>query len=102
MHERYAKQNVVFISVSVDDVKQADEALDFLKKQKATFANYLLNEDGDLWQEKWNIKGPPAVFVFDQEGKRAGKFDNDDPDKQYTYADVEKLVKALLGRDSKK
>jgi len=36
------------------------------------------------------------VFVFDRDGRRAGKFDTSDPDKPYTYADVEALVKELL------
>jgi hypothetical protein len=102
MHERYAQQGMVFISVSVDEPKDAGKALDFLQKQKAVFVNFLLDEDGQFWQDKWNIKGPLAVFVFDRQGKRARKFDNDDPDNQYTYADVEQLVKTLLNRDRKK
>jgi len=37
-----------------------------------------------------------VVFVFDRAGKRAAKFDNDDPKKQFTYADVRSLAVKLL------
>ena len=41
-------------------------------------------------------RAPPAVFVFDRKGRRAGKFDTDDPDKGFKYEDVENLVQGLL------
>jgi hypothetical protein len=96
MHERYAKDGLVCISVSVDELKRQDAALAFLKETKATFANYLLDEETDLWQTKWDINAPPAVFVFDRANRRAAKFDTSDPDKPYSYDDVERVVKKLL------
>jgi hypothetical protein len=99
MHQKYGKDGLVCISVCVDETERKEAVFKFLKEQKAIFNNYLLDEDAQVWQKKWGIKGPPAIFVFDREGKRAGKFDSDDPDKQYTYADVEKLVKQLLGKE---
>ena len=96
MHKHYGKDGVVCMSVTTDEPERKDAALKFLKSKGATFPNYLLDENASLWQEKWTLKAVPAVFVFNREGKRAAKFDNDDPDKQFTYADVEKLVRDLL------
>ncbi len=97
LHTKYAADGAVCISVSVDELKDAEKALQFLKKVKATFANYRLDEETAFWQDKWDLKGIPAVFVFDREGRRAAKLTNDDPDKQFTYpGDVEPLVKKLL------
>lgn len=97
MHRHYPSEDLVCISVSVDLLENKDAALRFLRTQQATFANYLLDEPASVWQDKWQLNGPPAVFVFDRAGKWV-RFDHDDADKLYTYADVEKLVKQLLGR----
>lgn len=93
LHERHAKDGVVCMSVSVDKETASDKALEFLKKKNAAFANYRV--DFEAWADKWNIGAIPVVLVFDQEGKLARKFDKDDPDKQFTYKDVEKLVQEL-------
>jgi thiol-disulfide isomerase/thioredoxin len=95
LHQRYAKAGVVCVSVSLDEVKHHDRALAFLQSQKAAFPNYLLDEGEAVW-DKLDLKSIPAVFVFGRDGKLARKFTNDDPDNQYTYADVEKFVKQLL------
>jgi hypothetical protein len=99
MRQKFAKDGLVCLSVSVDARDRQPEVLAYLTKQKATFANYLLDEDADVWQRKWKIKGPPAVFVFDRGGRRAGKFEAENPDQPYTYEEVEKLVKGLLHGD---
>ncbi len=96
LHQKYAKDGLVAMSVSVDAPEDRGKALEFLQKQKATFANYWLDEKGEVWADKLDITGPPAVFVFDRRGKRAAKFDTNDPDKPYTYEDVEKVVQRLL------
>ena len=96
MHRKYAKDGLVCISVSVDEEKNREAALDFLKDKGATFSNYLLDHEVGFWQDKFEINAPPAVFVFDRDNRRAGKFDGSDTDKPYTYEDVEILVKKLL------
>src|ERR1700722_15740050 len=86
LHKKYAKDGLVCVSVSVDDAEEgAPAALKFLQKQNATFTNYRIFESDDVWQPRWRFKGPPAVFVFDRQGRRAGKFTNDDPDEQFSY-----------------
>src|SRR5579871_6210498 len=45
LHERYAADGLVCVSVSVDGAAKHDAALAFLKRQKATFANYRLTDE---------------------------------------------------------
>src|SRR2546421_10443216 len=96
MQRKYGKDGLVCLSVSVDEVKNQGRALEFLKRREATFPNYLLDEETDFWQDKWEMNGPPAVFVFNRSNLRAGKFDTSDPKKPFDHADVEKLVLDLL------
>jgi thiol-disulfide isomerase/thioredoxin len=96
LHKDYAEKGLVCMSVTLDKPEAKDGALKFLQKQKATFANYLLDESQEFWAERWHIQGPPAVFVFDRQGRRAGKFDSENPDKPLDYDDVKKLVRKLL------
>lgn len=96
MHKQYTKEGLVCMSLSVDEPDKQDICREFLKSRGAMFPNFLLNEKSDRWQNQWDINGPPAVLVFGRDGKLARKFDNNDPDKQYTYADVEKFIQELL------
>jgi hypothetical protein len=96
MHERYGKDGLVCASVSVDDVADRDKALAFLKSKKAMFANYLLDEKAEVWQNEWEFTAPPAVRVYGRDGKLARKFDNEDPKNPFDYADVEPVVRKLL------
>jgi hypothetical protein len=98
MHQKLASDGLAVMSVSIDDKDEQDAALRFLKSQQATFVNYLLDEKSDVWQEKFKINAPPAIFVFDQQGQQAAKFYSEDPAKAYTHADVEALVRQLLAQ----
>jgi thiol-disulfide isomerase/thioredoxin len=100
LHQRHAKDGVVCVSVSLDEPQQRDTALAFLKSQGAAFPNYLLDE-GEAGWDKLDLKGIPAVFVYDRAGQLARKFTGDDPDNQFTHADVEKFVQELLARNRK-
>lgn len=93
MHKKYAKDGVVCMSISLDDLDQKDAALKFLKAKGATFANYLLDEDAAVWQKQWDMAGPPVVLVFDKDGNRAAKFGTT---VDFTYGDVAKVVQKLL------
>ena len=96
LHERYAVDGLVCISVTVDKAVNHSKALDFLTRQKATFANYRLTDEDEVWQKAWKISGPPAVFVFDRSGKRAARFDAEDDKNPFTYEQVEAAVRKLL------
>ncbi len=95
MHNKYTKDgNFVAISVSLDDpedAKHMKNVREFLKEQKATFPNYVLNEASEVWQQKFDIFGPPVVFVFDKDGKAAKKFDA-----EVNYKEIEKVVVELM------
>src|SRR5262249_37812095 len=96
IHQQHAKDGVVCMSVSVDDSDNREKALKFLQAKGAAFPNFLLDEDASVWQEAWKSKGVPIVFVFNRDGTQAGKFDSDDPDKQFSYKDVKAKVDELL------
>lgn len=98
LHDKYASGGLVCMSVSVDLPENEGKALAFLKKSKATFPNYRLDEEESVWPEKLLLSGVPAVYVFDREGRRVKKFTQDDPDNQFDYAkDVVPLVGKLMG-----
>jgi thiol-disulfide isomerase/thioredoxin len=82
------------ISVSLDENTEAsrDRVLTFLKKNNATFANYLLDNPPDYWQNKLKVDGPPLVFVFNRRGDLVRRF----ADREADHAAVEKLVTTLL------
>ena len=94
MHEKHRKDGLVCLSVSVDPLEEKERTLKFLRKVKATFANYLLDEaPNKVWQDHFGIFGPPAVFVYDRDGKLAKRFDAEE---EWTYKEVEQVVEKLL------
>lgn len=93
LHEKFAGRGVVAMSVSVDEAKGKDRALEFLKKKGATFSNYLIDEPADVWEVKLDAGAPPTVLVYGKDGKRAAKFTSENA---FTYADVEKVVEGLV------
>jgi len=97
MHNKYKKDGLVAFSCALDDPEKKgiqEKLLKFLKEKKATFGNFLLNETDVDWQKNLKIDGPPAVFIFDRDGKPAKKFDAGT--ESFTYADVEKVVAELM------
>jgi len=102
MHKKYAEQGLVCFSVTVDppDSPTAREKCEkLLVGWQATFPNFFLDEPETVWQNRWDLNGPPCIFVFDRQGKRAGKFFQDPTAaKVFTYEDIEKLVRELLER----
>jgi thiol-disulfide isomerase/thioredoxin len=100
MHEKYGDKGLAVASLSLDDpadAKAYDEARKFLAEQKATFPNYLLDEETNAAFDKLNVNGIPAVFLFGPDGKEIKRFTGDDPNNQFTYDEVEKTVAGLLG-----
>jgi hypothetical protein len=94
MHGKYDPRELVVITVTVPDNQDRAKVLDYLKEQGATFANYWLDEDLEFYQER--VGGASTVFVFDRDGRRAGKFVGI-MIKDFSYErDVEPLVQELL------
>ena len=96
LQQRYGRNGLVCMSVTIDELQKQQAALAFLQRQGASIPNFLLDEDPAVWEEKWDVKSVPIVFVIGRDGQRAAKFNSDDPQHDFTYADVEKLVQQLL------
>jgi hypothetical protein len=92
MHKKYAKDGLVAISVSLDEVKDKDVALKFLESKDAAFTNLLLHGKVD-WSEKLHFFAPPSYFVFNRQGKWVQFKGEEGP---VDYAGMEKLVVEFL------
>jgi thiol-disulfide isomerase/thioredoxin len=78
LHEKLANRGLVVISVSVDPPDDADAqsaAKAFLVKHRAAFRNVQFTDKAEVWQAKWNVVGPPLLFLFDQDGKLASRWE---------------------------
>ena len=94
MHQKYAQDGFVALSVSVDDVTDKEavaEVEKFLRERKATIPNFLLDEEPEVWQKKLKAEAVPLVFVFDRAGRVEKKY-VEAPD----HTDIEKVVERLL------
>jgi len=100
LSKRYPEE-VACISLSfdydgIDTVEeQMPRVLEFLQRQGATFENVISSVESDQLYTKLGFASIPAVFVYDQEGKLARRFDGSTSG-EFTYADIEKLVSELL------
>jgi thiol-disulfide isomerase/thioredoxin len=96
LNRQYGGLGFVAISVTLDDPTDdaaRGRALKFLQAKQATFANYLLDEKTEVWQQKLKIDGPPLVMVFNQRGEKEKEFKDD-----VKYDEIEKIVARLLGK----
>ena len=94
LHGKYSGRGLAVITVSVDSPDDSDAkaaARDFLVRQRATFRNVHLSDKAEVWQAKWKIDGPPLLFLFDQQGRLAARWDG-----KFDPAEVEKKVAALV------
>ncbi len=98
LHRKYGGKELACMSVTLDKPDDNQKALKFLKSQDADIPNFLVDEEDNKWKDRWNIGGIPIVLVFGRDGKLAKRFDNSDPDHQFTYEDVSKCVEGLLAR----
>jgi hypothetical protein len=97
LHEKYSKDGLVCLSVSLDDPREKGKLArvqKFLEARKASFTNVILDEDQEFWQKKFNFFGPPCVYVFNQEGKWVRFVDDGEH-----YPQIEKLVVQWLKSD---
>jgi thiol-disulfide isomerase/thioredoxin len=80
--------------------EQREKVLEFLRSQNATFENLLSSEASDDLFAKFKLPSIPAVFVYDQQGMLAKRFDStSDGGKGFSYRDVEAKVAELLGKN---
>ena len=72
-----------------------------MKKQSATFDNVLCTTESDALFAHLKLTSIPAVYDYDQDGKRAKRFDDslltDGKEEAFTYeADINPLIDRLL------
>jgi thiol-disulfide isomerase/thioredoxin len=94
LNAKHAKDGLVAISVSLDDAQDEAaraKALKFLTARKAAFANLILDEKPEVWQQKLQAAELPLIFVFDRAGK-AYKFNGETLD----LDEVDQLIDELL------
>lgn len=95
MQREHGDKGLVCFTITVDSLDRKKEAHEFLNQIKAQLpGNFLLDESEEFWAKKFSMNGPPCVFVFDRQGKRAGKFYS--ADQPYEPGDIDKLVFDLL------
>ena len=73
-----------------------DWSNDFLVDVDARFPNYHMRENLMVAFEQLDLLGIPAVFVYDGSGAERYRLTGDDPNNQFTEADVEHAVETLL------
>jgi thiol-disulfide isomerase/thioredoxin len=80
-------ENIVCISVSLDDPDDEAKAREFLVEQQATMQNVLCTTESDvLYDEILQIGGIPAVYVYDRDGVLAKVFTGPTPEgTEHTY-----------------
>jgi thiol-disulfide isomerase/thioredoxin len=106
MHHKYADKGLVAVSLSMDDYDQPKKvaaATKFLREKKAVFTNLIIEARMDDTFDNLKLNGViPAVFLYTPDGKELKRFTLEDPDKGFTYADVETFVKDYLEGKTKK
>lgn len=78
---------------SAEDYRQPVHA--FLKRQQATFDNLMSSVESEAMYRKFNIIGPPVVFVFGRDGQLLKRFDSSSGE-AFTYDDVEAFLVTQL------
>jgi len=97
--QKYADQDVEFVSLCLDDRDDEDSialAKRFLTEQRARFPNFLMDEVVTQAFEKLDLLGIPAVLIYGPDGSLRYRLTGDDPNNQFTDADVDNAIEELL------
>ena len=101
LHQQYKDDNVVFISMNLDDREDTESlvaANKFLQSMNAQFEHYRMDENLMVAFEKTNLISIPAVLIFDDQGNEKYRLTGDNPNKQFSEHDIEQAIKALLAQ----
>ena len=96
MHNTFAKDGLVCVSLDVntDELESMDRVLAFLKRQGATFPNFILRDTEanlESFTTKYALEFTPAVLLFDRDGKRVRVPEDANNE------ELERIVKETLG-----
>lgn len=92
MRDKYAKDGLSVITVSLDEDAQTKEVREKVRKlleskMAGHFTNLILDEKLEFWQQKLKFDGPPSFYVFGRDGKLIKQFKDN-----FEFEEVEKLV----------
>jgi len=99
MHQRYKDNDIVFISMNLDDREDTESinaANRFLHKMNASFEHFHMDENIMHTFEQLNLIGIPAVLIYNQQGEEQFRLTGDNPNKQFTEADIEQAIQTLI------
>lgn len=102
MWHDYRDRGVRFVSLNLDDHQDAEaltDAENLLLQFGAGFENYYMDENLMQAFARLDLIGIPAVFIYDREGREAIRLTGDDPNRQFTDADVAAAIRSLLQPD---
>src|SRR5436309_3541051 len=108
MHNKYAAQGLVVVSLNLDDPQDAKaltDVKDLLAANKmGGLVNVNLDEEQRFWKEKFGIAGVPCIFVFNRAGKWTrllGIPQLQDDHGEIRHELLEAFVKELLSQPAK-
>ncbi|MBR9805261.1 TlpA family protein disulfide reductase [bacterium] len=90
---------VRFVSLNVDHTEDARAlrwANEFLHKQQAYFEHYHLTNPMMQSFDALQLIGIPAVLLIDTNGQEYARLTGDNPNQQFTDADIEEQIQQLL------
>ncbi len=99
LHRALQGDGVQFVSLNLDDPGDSyalQWSNDFLNKVGAGFPHFHLAENIMRSFEALELLSIPAVFIYDRNGVERARLSGDDPANQFTEADIEHAIKALL------
>ena len=104
LSRNFGPQGLVVISVACDDEKDAPQALEFLREQKATFQNLraALGTSPQTFED-FDIDGGalPHYTLYDRKGKLRKTFSVDpDAEEQFKLDEIDSAVEELLKESS--
>ncbi|MFN2443102.1 MAG: TlpA family protein disulfide reductase [Thermoanaerobaculia bacterium] len=103
LEKKWGPHGVMFVTLSLDDRDDPDsieQVRGFLLEQDARIPNYLMDEIIPDAFDQLGLLGIPAVFIYDESGTMAHRLTGDDPNRQFTEADVDEAIHALVGGQS--
>lgn len=103
LHHELGDKGVVASSICLtmrDANAEKPKAEEFLKEKKAVTTNFWVTDEEGYAKAaaRWKFEGIPVVVIYGRDGAIAKTFTNDDPDSQFTYADVEKYLGKMLAK----
>jgi thiol-disulfide isomerase/thioredoxin len=96
---KWAPSGVTFVTLSLDDRDDPEtvgKVTQFLAEHDARIPNFLMDEIIPDAFDQLGLLGIPAVFVYDASGTLTHRLTGDDPNAQYTEADVDAAIRELV------